>query len=333
MNAMKERRQAVHERSDVLAARRAGREAAADLGFGAAVATEIETAVAELATNLVKHARGGGELTILQMNDAGGTGIEIRSVDRGPGIADIERALAGGHSTSGSLGIGLSGVKRLMDEFAVETGPGAGTVITARKWLRRGERSLLSFSVLASPLPGEPVSGDGYFIRRFPEYELLAVIDGLGHGPKAHAVAQKCLELLDRHCREELGAIVERCHEGLRHTRGAAMALARVLRGTLLLEHISIGNVETRVYNSPSPVRPYCFNGTLGMAMEQSARVSAYRLARGAVIVMCSDGIQSRFDVPAHLSAEAPQRITEFIFQNYVRGTDDATVLTGKVAP
>ncbi len=328
---MEKRRFPVLDRGDVLTVRRIVKEIAAGMGFSPAALTELETAVAELATNLVKHADGGGEIVIRILKSTSAPGIEINSIDKGPGISDIEKALAGGHSTSGSLGIGLSGVKRLMDEFAIQSGPGSGTVITASKWIERKESSIMKFSVLASPLPGEPVSGDGYFIKRFTDYEVFAVIDGLGHGTKAHEVTERCLELLDSHGNEPLDVIVERCHNGLRHTRGAAIALARVMRASLLLEHISIGNVETRVYNTPSPVRPYCFNGTLGMNMEASARVSSYPLSRGAVVVMCSDGITSKFDVPAGLSGESPQQITEHIFKNYIRGTDDATVLTGKV--
>lgn len=318
-------------RGDVLAVRRAAREKAEHLGFEAAALVEVETAVAELASNLVKHAAGGGEVILSASSGEGPAGLEIRVTDRGPGIADLEKALAGGHSTVGTLGIGLSGVKRLMDEFAIQTGPGTGTVITVRKWIKKQSGAILKFSVLATPFPGEQVSGDGYFIKHFPDYDLFGVIDALGHGSAAHAVTQGCLEILERHCREDLFEIVTKCHQGMRNTRGAAMALARVARGGRKLEHISVGNVDTRVYNSPRPARPFCFNGTLGMALEHGCRPQEYAIARGAIIVMCSDGIASRFGVPSELFGDSPQRIAESIFSGYVRGTDDATVLVGKV--
>lgn len=321
----------VSHRGEVLAVRHAARKEAEGLGFSAAGIAEIETAVAELATNLVKHAEGGGEVILRRLGNGGAAGLELVAKDQGPGIADLDKAMADGYSTAGSLGIGLPGVKRLMDEFSIQTGAGAGTEITARKWLERQTGSLLAFSVLATPFPGEQLSGDGYFIKRLPGHELFAVIDGLGHGAKAHAVTQRCLETLESCCREEPAEIVARCHEALRHSRGAAMALARVERGSLMLQHISVGNVDTRVYNTPQPVRPYCFNGTLGMALEGSSRVVEYPLARGAIIVMCSDGIVSRFEVPASIFVEPPQRIAESIFSKHVRGTDDAILLVAKV--
>ena len=311
--------------------RRAAREKAEHLGFEAAALAEVETAVAELAANLVKHAAGGGAVSLRASGGDGATGLEIRVTDKGPGIADPEKALAGGHSTVGTLGIGLSGVKRLMDEFSIQTGPGAGTEITVHKWLKKSQGAILKFSVLATPFPGETVSGDGYFIKRFPDYEIFGVIDALGHGRDAHAVTQECLKVLERHCREDLFEVVTKCHQGLRNTRGAAMALARVARGGRKLEHISVGNVDTRVYNSPQPTRPFCFNGTLGMALEHGCRPQEYAIARGAIIVMCSDGIVSRFGVPSGLFEDSPQRIAESIFSGYVRGTDDATVLVGEV--
>ena len=321
----------VAESGDVYRARRVVKNMAAGAGFDAGGIAELETVATELATNLVKHAEHGGELVIQLLTGGDSMGIEVCSVDDGPGIANMQEALAGGHSTSGTLGIGLSGVKRLMDDFTLHSGPGAGTEVIARKWLDRQEQAIMKFSVLARPFPGEPVSGDGYFIKRLRDYEIFGVIDALGHGAGAHEVTCKCLEILETHCQEDLSAIVEICHRGLRHTRGAAMAMARVDRTRTRLEHVSVGNVETRVYNTSQPVRPYCFNGTLGMTIESGTRPAVYPLGRGALIVMCSDGIMSRFNVEPHLFGETVQCIAESIFSGYMRGTDDATVMVGKV--
>ena len=95
-----------------------------------------------------------------------------------------------------------------VDEFAIQTAPGAGTVITVRKWLKKQSGAILKFSVLATPFPGEKVSGDGYIIKHFPDYDLFGVIDALGHGRVAHAVTQGCLEIRERHCREDLFELV-----------------------------------------------------------------------------------------------------------------------------
>lgn len=322
----------VTDRGNVLAVRSATRKKATQWGFKAAEVAEVETVVAELASNLVKHTRNGGDIILRRIQSGATQGLEIISRDDGPGIADLNRALNGGFSTAGSLGIGLSGVKRLMDEFSIETGPEAATVITTRKWLDRRTDAILKYSVLATPFPGESVSGDGYFIKRFPEYELFAVIDGLGHGMMAHTAKEKCIEILEQHSGDGLSAMVQACHQGLRHTCGVAMALGCIMRDVLTMEHVSIGNVDTRVYNTPQTIRPFCFNGTLGMNIESGCAPQTYPITRGGIIVMCSDGNKSQFDVPARMFVDSPQYIAENIFSNHVRGTDDATVLVAKVS-
>ena len=118
---------------DVERIRRESRNLATRAGFNRVDAEIIALAVSELATNLVRFAPGG---TILAMTCRGdtGRGIVIESRDSGPGIADVELALRDGYSTGGGLGSGLPAVQRLMDDFALTTGP-AGTRIEAHKWL------------------------------------------------------------------------------------------------------------------------------------------------------------------------------------------------------
>ena len=102
-------------------------------GFSRAKSYMVSTAVSELGTNIRRYAREG-EITIRILSDESKKGVEIVAEDTGPGIADIEAAMKDNFSTSNSLGIGLPGVKRLMDEFEIDTEPGAGTRIIARKW-------------------------------------------------------------------------------------------------------------------------------------------------------------------------------------------------------
>jgi len=104
------------------------------LGFTYMDQTRIATAVSELARNAFQFA-GGGKVTIKPLEGPEGKGIEIVVEDHGPGIEDLELALKGGYSTAGGLGLGLSGSKKLMDEFDVKTRIGEGTVVVVRKWL------------------------------------------------------------------------------------------------------------------------------------------------------------------------------------------------------
>ena len=118
---------------DIVQARQKGRALAMEMGFGSGDATLIATAISELARNIVSYARRG--LITLKIVDGGNRyGLSIIASDNGPGISDIRQALRDGFSTSGSLGIGLPGVKRLMDEFEISSKPGQGTTVTVKKW-------------------------------------------------------------------------------------------------------------------------------------------------------------------------------------------------------
>lgn len=118
---------------DVVVARRTVREIARRLGFDAFGTAAITTATSELARNVVLHG-GGGHAEVLVL-DAPRLGIEVAFVDDGPGIADLGRALKGGWSTSGAPGLGLSGSRRLVDTFHVDSGEGRGTRIRIRKYV------------------------------------------------------------------------------------------------------------------------------------------------------------------------------------------------------
>lgn len=112
----------------------ASRGFAAILGLGNTMQYMVATAVSELATNIRRYA-GQGFVTIKEVNKGGKKGIEVIAKDSGPGIADIEAAMQDNFSTFGSLGVGLPGTKRMMDEFEIESEPGKGTRVTIRKWL------------------------------------------------------------------------------------------------------------------------------------------------------------------------------------------------------
>ena len=126
----------IEAEADIVTVRRHAKLLAEARGFDAFAAAAITTAASELARNVWAHARlGTAEIEAVLEN--GRTGIRMIFRDEGPGIADLDRALAGGFSTARSLGLGLSGSRRLVDEFDVKTEVGKGTVVTVVKWSRR----------------------------------------------------------------------------------------------------------------------------------------------------------------------------------------------------
>ena len=126
-------RVSINSDQDIVSARQKGRMMASELGFSPGDATLIATAISELARNIVSYARKG-QITLKMVNSLNRQGILVVAADDGPGIADIRQALRDGFSTSGSLGLGLPGVRRLMDEFEINSEPGRGTIVTVKKW-------------------------------------------------------------------------------------------------------------------------------------------------------------------------------------------------------
>ena len=121
--------------SDIVVARQRGRAIGSDVGFGPGDLAMIATAISELARNIVTYAQRG-EIAVRTLTEGSRQGILVVSRDQGPGIRDIPQAMRDGYSTSGGLGLGLPGVKRLMDEFEIESAPGRGTRVMVQKWMR-----------------------------------------------------------------------------------------------------------------------------------------------------------------------------------------------------
>ncbi|PLT31402.1 anti-sigma regulatory factor [Peribacillus deserti] len=120
---------------DIVAARQAGRDAARKLSFSIVDQARITTAISELARNIYLYALPGN-IILEHIEEQNKTGLRITAVDKGPGIKDIKLALEDGYTTSGGLGAGVPGVKRLMDDFTIDSVVGEGTKITAIKWLK-----------------------------------------------------------------------------------------------------------------------------------------------------------------------------------------------------
>ncbi|MGE3807992.1 MAG: anti-sigma regulatory factor [Gemmataceae bacterium] len=122
--------------SDIVAARKSVRMAAEALGFGVTDVTRIVTAASELTRNIFRYA-STGVIRWRHLQEDDNLGLELTFLDEGPGIADIDKAMQAGFSTSGGLGLGLPGAKRLMDDLTVVSILGQGTTITAIKWYRK----------------------------------------------------------------------------------------------------------------------------------------------------------------------------------------------------
>jgi len=128
-------RVAIRTDADVVTARQEARTMGASLGFSSTDLTLLATAISEVARNITTYA-GEGELTLRVLDEDGRHGIEVLASDEGPGIANVELAMQDGYTTGNGLGLGLPGSRRLVDDFDLQTAPGAGTTVRLVKWKR-----------------------------------------------------------------------------------------------------------------------------------------------------------------------------------------------------
>lgn len=123
----------ISDDADVVLARQCGRAVAEEIGLTGSLQTMVATAISEVARNIVVYA-GRGEVVVRIIEDGDRRGLEVVAHDQGVGIEDVELAMQDGFSTAGSLGLGLPGARRLMDEFVLDSVPGQHTTVTMRKW-------------------------------------------------------------------------------------------------------------------------------------------------------------------------------------------------------
>jgi serine/threonine-protein kinase RsbT len=125
----------IEHETDIVSARQKGRELAAAIGFSSTDQTLLATAISEVARNIISYA-GHGEIILSRIEEGARRGILVIARDQGPGIADAELAMRDGYSTGNSLGVGLPGARRLVDDFELASTPGVGTTVTLTKWIR-----------------------------------------------------------------------------------------------------------------------------------------------------------------------------------------------------
>lgn len=203
-------------------ARRHAAQLADDCNLSEVDAGRLAIVVTELATNLVRHALRGR----LWLSSRPGRGeVEVIAVDEGPGILDIERSLGDGFSTGGTPGTGLGAVRRLAQHFDLHSKVAEGTVVVARVRSSAATEAEGAASVGAVSLnaPGESVCGDGWGFVLDGERTAVMVADGLGHGPDAAEAAAVALEAFSEEPMASPRQLLERTHQALRRTRGAAV--------------------------------------------------------------------------------------------------------------
>jgi phosphoserine phosphatase RsbX len=193
--------------------------------------------------------------------------------------------------------------------------------------------AVIEWAVANLALEGEEESGDLHFVRPFDSRALVAVIDGLGHGPEAAVAARSAAEALESHHTEPVVSLLERCHQRLRGTRGAVITLASfdARRGTMTWA--GIGNIEgTLLRAHPGEERPresvMLVGGVPGHQLPKP-RPTEFAVAPGDTLVLSTDGIRGGY-LDRVAAAHAPQRIADMLLAEFGKSTDDALVLVAR---
>jgi anti-sigma regulatory factor (Ser/Thr protein kinase) len=321
---------AVNEASRVAESRRYAVNLAQNLGFDETVTGKIALIVTEAANNLIKHTAQGGELLINALEHGTMKGLEVFTLDKGPGIDSLETALEDGYSTAGTPGTGLGAIKRLSGEFDIFSTQDGGTALVSRVWLNPTEDlNTLTSGGLCIPLKGETVSGDSWAVIARSGRNFIMMVDGLGHGPDAHFAAQEAVQIFrDKIDRGPIG-IVEAIHTGLRGTRGAAVAVAEIDFEQHTVSFVGVGNIVCVIANNVQSLRAVSLGGTAGY---EKPPFQAFSYPWLGTLVMHSDGCQTRwsFDQYPALLTRHPSLIAGIIYRDFNRGRDDASVVVVK---
>jgi anti-sigma regulatory factor (Ser/Thr protein kinase) len=331
---------AVREPTDVADARRRIGVVVTQLGYNATAAGQVAIVVTELAQNLLRHG-GGGEI-LVGADARRPLGIEIMTLDRGPGIADVAACMRDGYSTGGTSGNGLGAIKRLAHEVLFHSMPQKGTVVLvrmggdanagARDAGTRNTGAVRNTAALCVPKTGETVCGDTAAIVVRPDgTTAILLADGLGHGPLAAAASGEAARLFRRHSSTGPKEVLAILHAGLRATRGAAVAAASIDPQAKTVTYGGVGNIAGFIIDTGGVRRMVSHSGTAGYAAGRFQDFH-YPLHSRPVVVMYSDGLATSWSPESHqgLFALDPLLIAGVLYRDHARGRDDVSVVVWK---
>ena len=327
---------AITESSQTGEARRAALALASRLGFKETRRGTVGLVVTEVANNLVQHTPGG--VVILRaIEHHAAVGIEILSLDRGPGMVNVDECLQDGFSTAGTAGNGLGAMRRLADRFDLYSTPDAGTALLVHLWsdaiVPHPSDLTLEIGAICLPKRGEEVSGDAWATQIDHRHSRMLVADGLGHGTAAAKASSQAVRTFhdQSHCAPL--AIVEAAHAALRSTRGAALAIADIDFEQQSVCFVGVGNIAASVSSFTEHRNLVSHNGTVGHEVHK-VQAFTYPWYTNGLLIMHSDGLdtQWRLDRYPGLRQKHPSLIAGVLYRDFHRDRDDVTVLVARAA-
>lgn len=320
---------AVSEMSQTGEARRTAADLAQRLGMDPEESGRVGLVVTEAATNLVKHAHGG-EIVLGATTGDRRHAVEILAMDRGPGIRDVDRAMRDGYSSAGSMGSGLGAIRRNADVFDLYTGE-SGTILFARvgpEDATPGAAGTMEIGAVCVPCPGETVSGDGWAVAHVGGRTQVLVADGLGHGTGAHEAASLAARVFSEHAGEDPSDMIDRLHDALRPTRGAAAAVLELNPADRTARIAGVGNISGVIVAGDRSRSMVSHHGVLGHSIHRGNEF-VYPWPPRSLVVLHSDGVGTHWDLARYpgLVRRHPTVIAAALYRDFHRQRDDATVV------
>jgi anti-sigma regulatory factor (Ser/Thr protein kinase) len=317
----------VADHSQIGEVRRAAARMAQTLPLSESRRADVSIVATELATNLLRHARDG-RILIQSIRRESAASLELLSIDSGPGVVDLQRCLQDGFSTVGTPGNGLGAIRRLSDEFDIQSVPGKGTVLVSRIASPAAAPSAYVVGAVCLSAPGEDACGDTWRCAERERRLSVMVADGLGHGPLAAAAADLARGVFDADAFATPALFYQHAHRSLMGSRGAAVARA-VIGPAGEVEYAGIGNIAGSVIGTERSRGMASQNGTVGVEIRSQVSVFSHALPLPGVLLMHSDGITSRWSLDGYpgLLMRHPAIIAGVLSRDFRRGRDDATVV------
>jgi anti-sigma regulatory factor (Ser/Thr protein kinase) len=315
----------IEDSSQIGHARRTAQQLAEQHGFDERDAGRVALVATELASNVLKHA-SHGEMHLRVLPRANGFGIEMLAIDRAQGF-DLEACLADGFSTGGTQGIGLGSVSRQTEVFDVYA-DGRGAVLLARLYPRSDRAPDMRFGVSQHSLHNDPACGDVWHLAYEDGSISALIIDGLGHGEEAERAGRAGANTFALTPFAEPVMLMEDMHRDMIGTRGGAVAFTQFDGRRDSLTFAGVGNIGASLISAEKSRGLASHPGIVGVQYRK-ARPFDYAHVNGHLLIMYSDGLQSRWNLQDYpgLVHRHPAVIASVLHRDFCRGRDDVTVL------
>ncbi|MBD3581876.1 ATP-binding protein [Flavobacterium selenitireducens] len=328
----------VEDRSHIAFIKRQVNADLADHGISLQQAAKVDLVIAELATNIIKHA-GFGKLLYRISKKASEIVFEMYSLDNGPGSDNMQKKVQDGVSSSNTLGHGLGSIKRLSRDFHIYSAKNWGTVVYCKVVVSGPEvidsrKPTVDMGAVQVCYPGEKICGDAYAVRKVEKGYLIFVGDGLGHGFNAHHAVKLALEIFDSTRSVDPVVILTDMNRHVKDSRGLVASVIYLNMTDAKMSVCGVGNISVRVVNGLAYKSFISYNGIIGANFPRTIVNSTYDLCKYDILVVNSDGIQSKWNLnamPSILKYDA-NIIASAIYKSYARNNDDMTVFTAKIS-